>query len=706
MTMKRFLAILLVAGCARLLAAETNSPVTPGQMFEGGTNAFNNWVEFSAGGLMTTGNRAQAQQLLQLNHGAFGGIEDLHVQGAVTTNINLTLDGHSILDQRDYSVGLRLENPDHWFLKFNAQNFLNWYNDDGGFYSPSGQFFSRPQSAVAVQRGEFSFEGGLTLKNLPAVTFKYTHWYRGGADNSTIWGPAHPDPNNSTLVRGLYPNLYNLNESADIFELDARHHIKATDLELGLRLETGAMNDTADMTFFPGEPVQQDVTGKTGTSYDLFSVHASSETWVGSKVFFSSGFMFEDLDSTYTGSRIYGDQFGASYTPGLFNGLGYESLNGGAHEQDYVLNLNLMAKPTKTFTLVPSIRVQQEYWDAESGGTGSLGTGTQPFASSGSRGALDVRESLDARYTGFTNWVLWLGGDWTEGQGDLLEDGGLTQVGGIGVPPVDQHTDDTRLFQKYAAGVRWYPLRVLTLDAGGYYKRDRYDYNNIVDSTPNDPASANRYPAYLGVQGLTTYDANFRVTLRPRQNITLVGRYEYQFSTVDTAPDPVSGLDGIESSAMTSHVFGGSASWVPWSRLSLQVGADDVISDTKTPVSSATAAALDAQNGPGYAAAILNSRNNYWTVNASSCFVVDDKTDLNLSYFYYDSDNGHNNSNLALPLGSDSREHGVTVGLTRRLSSRVRLNLRYSYYNFHDLTFGGHEDFTSHLVFSSLQYRF
>ncbi|HZI34084.1 MAG TPA: hypothetical protein VFF11_17225, partial [Candidatus Binatia bacterium] len=49
--------------------------ITPGQWFEGGTNTYNNWVELSAGGLMTKGNENQAQRGQQLGSGAFGGIE-------------------------------------------------------------------------------------------------------------------------------------------------------------------------------------------------------------------------------------------------------------------------------------------------------------------------------------------------------------------------------------------------------------------------------------------------------------------------------------------------------------------------------------------------------------------------------------------------------------------------------------------------------
>jgi len=39
--------------------------MTAQQQFEGGTEAYENWIEFSAGGFMLRGDRGQAQQLHQ-----------------------------------------------------------------------------------------------------------------------------------------------------------------------------------------------------------------------------------------------------------------------------------------------------------------------------------------------------------------------------------------------------------------------------------------------------------------------------------------------------------------------------------------------------------------------------------------------------------------------------------------------------------------
>jgi hypothetical protein len=212
-----------------------------------------------------------------------------------------------------------------------------------------------------------------------------------------------------------------------------------------------------------------------------------------------------------------------------------------------------------------------------------------------------------------------------------------------------------------------------------------------VDSTPNN--SFNRYPAYLVLQDFETYDGNVRLTLHPRQNVTLVARYEYQFSTIHTKPDPISGLAEVESSKMTSHIIAQDISWAPWSRLYLQVGFNYVLSETKTPASDVTQA-------------ILNAQNNYWTLNFSTRFVIDDKTDLALGYLYYLADNYEDNSSIGVPYGAGGHEHCVNATLTRQLSKHIRLSLKYGFYTYEDQLSGGNNNFTGHAIYTSLRYRF
>lgn len=669
---------------------EAPEPATPEEMFEGGKTAFSNWIEFSTGGFFRGGNNAQFQQRHSAPDGAYGGIEDFHYEKEIAKGTLLTTDGRALFDLHDYKLRLGVVKEDLGYLRFSYNEFRTWYNGDGGFYPPSDMFYRLSDDALPLDRGSISFEGGLTLENKPNVTFRYERRYREGTKSSTIWGITHPDVD---VTRGLSPSFYEIDEYSDSFQLDVAHTVKGTDLGLGLRYETWEMDNSLKITQSPGEPLQRKITDRQETDYDLFNIHAYSETWLKKNtIMFSSGFSFTDLENDFSGSRIYGSDFDVNYVPNGLNGAGYLALDGGSRMHEYVMNLNLLTIPAKNFTITPSLRVQKEDVDADFGALQTLGNNVAtPFGGNSDRDILDVRERLDLRYSGVTNWVFYARGEWTQGDGNLKEIGGTGPVGGVGIAPIQRETEDERFFQKYSAGARWYPLRQVTVDAGGYYKIHEYDYDHELDSTSN--TGVNRYPAYLVMHQFETYDAHAGLTLRPWPSLTLGSRYEFQISTVDTRPDPISGLSELETSEMISQIFSQNVTWSPWSRLYLQAGVSYVLSETETPASDVTEA-------------ILESQNNYWTLNFNSGLVLNDKTDLKLAYFYYLADNYRDNSLAGVAYGAGDEQHGASATLVRRINENLRLKLKYAYYNYSEELSGGNRDYDAHGIFSSLQYRF
>ena len=86
--------------------------------------------------------------------------------------------------------------------------------------------------------------------------------------------------------------------------------------------------------------------------------------------------------------------------------------------------------------------------------------------------------------------------------------------------------------------------------------------------------------------------------------------------------------------------------------------------------------------------------------------MLDDKTDLNVDYFYYQANDYQNNSPEGVPLGAGSREQAVAATITRRINARLRVSLKYGYYNYKDALTGGNSNFAAHLVMATMQYRF
>lgn len=687
----------LVAAGMRMQAADK---VTPQQLYEGGTNTYNNWIELSAGGMLTDGNKAQAQQRERLRNGPFGGIEDLHYQAEVAKKTTLTLDGHSIFDNHNYQVAIGLQKENLGFIRFSFENFRIYDSNNGGYDPVAGIAYPNTGDALALDRGKISLEAGYNKEGKPKVTFKYTHTYRDGDKSSTEWGPP-PNPTPENLR--LYSGILHMDEKSDAVQLDVSHRIKKTDVGLGFRFEASDLNDAHLLT----SPASQKITDRQDVSYDMESVHAYTETWFKPTLFLSTGFMYDNVADTFTGSRIYGDDFDVVYSPAFpANYFGYYNLDGMSHEHQYVANVNLMTLPLKNFTITPSLRVQKEDWNAQSTETVSGYDLTQgeafDYGNNSGYDTIEVRERLEARYTGVTNWVFSATADLTEEQGNFNETGGITSPTLNGPPdgplPIRLSTDDSRLFQKYALNARWYPLKQASLDVGGYYKNNQYDYDNTYGSGSPVPGNAGTgfpaYPGFIVYQDFQTWDGNARLTLHPISRVTLVSRYEYQESTIDTRPDASSGLGEVDSSRMHSHIVGQNVSWTPLNWLSLQAGANYVVSETKTPASD-------------YTQAILNSENNYWTVNGNVGIVLDDKTDLNLGYYYYRAADGQNSIGAnGLPLGADALENSFTATLTRRITKNLRWNLRYAFTRYEDFASAGSYNFDAHVIFTSMQYRF
>jgi hypothetical protein len=674
-------------------AAETNAPpaalMTPEQMFEGGTNSYNNWIEFSTGGFLAGGNRASFEQQHQASLGVFGGIEGSHYGTNLDKTTTMSMDVRAIAEQDDYKLKLNIDREKLGYVHFSYREFRTWTDGDGGFFPSTGMNYPLSSDALGLDRGAFSLEAGLTPEKGINAVFKYTHTFRDGEEGSTIWGDSTVTGN---TVRGLSPSTDVIHEQADSFQIDLTDHVKSTDLGLGLHFVTGKMNDTLQITEFPGEPIQQKITDQQGTTYYGFDVHSFSETWVKTNLLVSFGFAYSQLDNTFSGSQLYGSDFDVGYMANPQYSFGYYNLSGNSQLNDYVMDLNLLYKPAPNFTFIPSVRVQKDYSEEASSGMETLADNAPvPFGANGDAGDLDVRGRLDFAYRGFTNWVLHARVDLTEVDGNLDQYDGLIPVGGIGVPAVASGIDERNFIQKYTAGARWYPTRRVTLDAGGYYKLDAYHYNNSMDSAAE--SSPLGYPGYLEMQKFATYDGNARMTWRLLPNLSLISRYEYQWSTIHTAPDSLAGLPEVESSAMRSHILAQDVSWTPWSRLNLQTGFNYVLSDTATPASDVTQA-------------ILDSRNNYWSANFTAGLVLDNKTDLTVSYFYYDADDYSNNSLAGVPYGTGGQEHAVTATLTRRISERIRVSLKYGYFRYLEQATGGNADYGVSLVYASLRYRF
>ena len=680
------LAVTLCAGStAEAQTAETNKVVEPKKAAEADPNEEPiHWITFGLGGVSTSGNRAQFQERWGRKQGVLGGLQDFHYELMFGQKGTLELDGRAMYGGEDYSVKLQVVDPDRGFFRAGFRQFKTWYDGSAGYVPAAGLALSLGSDELSLNRGEIWIEGGLTPPDGPMLTLKLSREYRKGTKDSIIWG----DSIRGGVNRGMVPSFREIDEIRNRVLADLKHTVGRSDLGIGLRLD---MADTDNKFKERRTPEAAGVGNRYVTQRDvfesdMFNIRAFTETRINDQTLLTSGYSYTRTDTDIGGSRIYGASFDAPYSAAYVDS-GYTSVSGGSIVEQYVMNLSLRLEPWPDFVIVPSLRAEKiDTGDSSQYSVANVPTGITSVQS----GFLTVSEALEARFTGFTNWVLYARGEWSEGDGYLRE---------RSIPVIARSTDSERFTQKYTVGANWYPLRRLHFSGQVYHKAADNEYTHLGDSTSNailplPGGSGNRYPAFIREHSFQTDDLNLRATWRPLPNITSVTRYDYQISTINTRGD---NLSTVESGKTTAHIISQNLTWAPWSRLLLQGSFSYALDSTTTPASSLTGAA---------AGLVSDARNDYWQTTATVTFVVDDKTDLQANYFYYRANNFINNSAVSMPYGTSANDHTVNIGLTRNFSKTVRGSLNYGYFRHRDETSGGLDNYDAHLVFSTITYRF
>ena len=634
-----------------------------------------NWVTFGLGGASTSGNRAQFQERWGMKQGVLGGIQDFHYELMFGKKGMLELDGRAMYGGEDYSVKLQVVDPDRGFLRAGFRQFRTWYDGSAGYVPATGSAISLGNDELSLNRGEFWIEAGLTPPDGPMLTLKLARDYRKGTKDSLIWG----DSTQGGVTRGMVPSFRELDEIRNRVLADLKHTIGRSDFGIGIRVDM-VENDSKFKERRTPEAAgvgNRYVTQRDVFESDMFNVRAFTETRINDQTLLTSGYSYTRMDTDLGGSRIYGASFDAPYSPAYVDS-GYTSLSGGSIVDQYVMNLSLRMEPFPDFVIVPSLRAEKiDTGDNSTYSVANVPTGITTVQS----GFLTVSEALEARFTGFTNWVLYARGEWSEGDGYLREQS---------TPVILRNTDSERFTQKYTLGANWYPLRRLHFSGQYYHKTADNDYTHLTDSTANTLVAGNRYPAFMRENNFQTDDVNVRATWRPLPNITSVTRYDYQISGINMRGD---NLGSVESGRTIAHIVSQNLTWVPWTRLFLQGSFSYALDSTTTPASSITTTVTDAHN-------------DYWQTSAALTFVVDDRTDLQASYFYYRANNFINNSSVSMPYGTSANDHAVNVGLIRNFSKTVRGSLSYGYFRHRDETSGGIDNYDAHLIFSTVTYRF
>lgn len=738
----RFIALTLVLGGALTFATQ---PLRAGEtkVTENGTAteeeepAFKNWIELGIGGVHISGDEAQFKQEHRISGDVFGGIEDMHFEQAIGKKGQLTIDGRAIFDNHDYDVKVDLSFPGVGYLRAGYTEFRSWYDGNGGFFPGNGQFFAPPHPEMELDRGEAWVELGLRMPKLPEITLRYSHFFRDGRKDSTIWGDTTLTGLTVNPARKIAPAFRDIDETRDIFSAEILKNFGKTDLGLGMRYEHSESDNRLQLERGAGQlpplvaapGAQRFITQRERNEVDAFNGHFTTETHFSDTLWFTTAYSYSTLTSDISGTRIIGSGYDSMYGDPILtlqsNDHGILNLSGMSQAHEHVGNVNLLWTPMKKLNLLAAFRYTHEEKDSSATFLDSnTAANVAPFTATNPRGGFhqitpvfragdssdefdNVAQTFEARYTGIESWVFYARGDWEEEWGNVREHevANLTDEGML--------NKDTELFkQKYTVGVNWYPMVELNF-AGQYYHRNA-DYDNDFKSELAVPPvpGAERNQRLLH-QELDTDDVNFRITWRPKLppklgTISFVTRYDYVHATIDgqwaisptaTGAAPANTiLDEQRSAIIKNHVFTESVTWNPCARLYVQGNFSYVRNETDTPA--------DINFVGNTIPTVIDSQNDYWTAGGSLGLALDDKTDLRAEYSYYRADNYEGNGIVGMPYGMGARQHTAGASISREIMRNVRVKVQYGYFDYTDETSGGHNNYKAHAVFSSLLFRF
>ncbi len=410
---------------------------------------YKNWIELGIGGVITHGDRAQFEQEHRLpGDEVYGGIQDLHFEQTFDKNGLFSIDGHALWDINDYDITVQLSKPNLGYIKAGFTEFRSWYDGNGGFFPHNDVFFEPPYPEMHIDRGDVWVELGLRVPNWPEITIRYSHEFRQGMKDSTIWGDTSLTGLAVNPTRKIVPSFRDIDETRDIFSFEASKTIGNTDVLLGMRYEHNENDYSLNMErsagaigVVPGG--QRFVTQHQKDDVDLFSGHGITETRLTDSLWFTTGYSYTTLENDLSGTRIFGTHFDSAFgepvpTLGRFDHA-FLDLAGTAQVREHVANANLFWMPLPSLAILTGFRYTHESLDANSAFLAEEPVpNTPPFTPTNPEHGFHYgppelgfgermtdydrfAQRLELRYTGIDNWLFYAEGEWEEEYGHVNE---------------------------------------------------------------------------------------------------------------------------------------------------------------------------------------------------------------------------------------------------------------------------------------------
>jgi len=644
--------------------------------------------------ITVNGDERRFREHYWVQDGWSGGVQDFRFEEKLGEGERFTAEGRTFFGAHDYQLKLSLEKRDFGFGRFGFEQYRRYYDDTGGYYRPFATNSFDLGKEMFVDIGRAWVEFGLTLPKWPRMVLGYEYQYKDGSKSTLQWSDVIADRRDPDSARAIYPAYKDIDESVHMLKLDLSHEIGGVLLEDNLRAELYDL-ETQRVSRFPftlGAPIP-DRAFRYNDEHDHFqAVNAFRlERQLRDWLFLSGGYLFSKLD----GDAAFGLSAFTPSDPSMTLFVGDIANQILLERRSHIFNANSLLGPWEGLSFFAGV---QNEWTREEG----FGQGFDPdfpktFASD--RDKVVVEESFGLRYTKIPFTVLHADAKFQQESIDHFERQFVDDTFGDDRDFL-RDTDATSDLKDYRAGLSISPWRRTSLQAGYRHRLKQNDFDHSRDTDGAD-FSGNGYPAFIRARDVESDEIEAKIVAHWVSWLKTTLKYQLIATDYTTAADP-SATTILEPVLMDvtlpggrtlagnydAHVYSFNATFIPWRRLHL--------SATFSYSDSRIVSGVD--NGAG----VVPYSGDIISVLSSANWVVNEKTDWQMSYAFSTADYSQKNETAGWPLGIEYERHGITTGITRRCTKNITTNLQYGFFRYDEPSSGRRNDYTAHAVLASL----
>jgi hypothetical protein len=637
----------------------------------------------TVGGILVSGDSHMFREHFWRREDWNPGFEEFSITDRIGNDGKATLIGRALRD--DYRISLILERRDVGFTRFGAERYRKYFDDSGGYFP---KFFPSVLSLdrdLHLDQGRAWVDFGLTVPDWPKLTVGYEYQFRQGEKSTLQWGFV----NQGSYFRNVYPAAKAIDERVHIVKVDVEHDLAGVHFDDSFRgefydLKTGRQNTKFFFIDDPAVHFRDDV--KEGYKYFQGANALRAEKAFTDWLLGSGGYRYSKLNADATFSLDPLLPFG--FPTSDFDQ--WQSREIVLKRETHAFNAAALFGPWTGLSL--SVGVLNEWTRQEGFGSADkdvILSSMNMVSFDANHDKAMVEESVALRYTSIPFTTLF-----AEAR---LQQESIGEFGQeVGGPTAFlRDTDASSERSDWRVGFSTSPWKRVSFNAN-YRRSDKEtDYDHRRDDS-NQAISGNGYPAFIRHRDIDTDEIEGRLVVRPWRWVKTTFTYKSLTTRYDTVTDSAGLTDSSDISpggraplaVYRAHFYSFNATLTPWQRWYL--------SGTFSYQHSGIVAF--ANEVPQ----VVPYRGDVYSVLAGATVLMNQKTDLQVTYGLSRADYTQDNFEEGLPVGIKYTRHAVTAGITRRLVDFLSARLQYGFYHYAEPSSAGANNYNAHAVFGTL----